>query len=403
MIPHNRRILLLAGRLERALASFPLLENREGTPGNPAGLDIPRVVGCTAGPALARFEVELPAGVPWRRVANLAADIARELLVESVRVVPGIPGKAAIGIEVPLVRSEVVALGGLLDAPAATASRGNVPLGVRLDGTPLWANLASLPHLLIAGETGSGKSVCLKAILSALLVKNTPQEMGLVVIDPKQTDLAPAAGLLHLAAPAAFDLADVPGLLRRAVAEMARRFAEFRRAGVAGIHEYHKAGGRMARIVVAVDELADVAADKGSLGSLISLAQKGRAAGIHLLLATQRPSVDVVPGILKANMPARICFRVPSGVDSRVALDVYGAEKLLGAGDGLFRSPESGTPVRFQGAYVSDAEFRDLCGRWKGAAVAPPPAPCRPPAVRSDADIDAETDNFTALMELDIL
>ena len=386
----------LALALERACESYPLLCSTTRGKAGPVVRSV-QAVTVEAGPTVARFGVELPPGVSWRRLLNLGPDLARALCVQSIRVQPGMPGAPLAAVEVPLGKPPLVALRNVLEASGRPPGRLTVPLGIRADGRPLWTDLASLPHVLLAGATGSGKSVSLKAILTTLIMQNHPHALGLAVIDPKQTDLVPLAGSPFLAAGACFGSAGIPYLLDRAVQEMDRRFGEFQAAGVHDFTAWKaKTGRMMARIVVAVDELADVTADDGSEASLIKLAQKGRAAGMHLILATQRPSVDVVTGVLKGNLPARICFRVPSGVDSRVALDVYGAERLMGAGDGLARLPDSCEPVRFQGAYVSDAEFRSVCEwakvQWGPRPTSHPyvsrPAPSGPINTRAGEPLD---------------
>jgi DNA segregation ATPase FtsK/SpoIIIE, S-DNA-T family len=366
----------MAATIERALASF----------GVPA-----EVVTIDHGPTVTRFGVRpgmVETGGERRRVkvariAALRRDLALALAAPSVRIEAPIPGQPLVGIEVPSPQLQVVGLKGLLDSQAfqRTSRAGGmaIALGRDVAGGPVVADLSALPHLLVAGATGSGKSVCLDAILSSLLFQNTPDALRLVLIDPKRVELARYNGLPHLVAPVVTEVAEVVGALRWVIAEMDRRYRQFGERGArnrAAFNTRSRAGEpAMPALVVIVDEMADVmlTAPDPTESLVVRLAQLGRATGIHLVLATQRPSVDVLTGLIKANFPARIAFAVASSIDSRVILDHPGAEGLLGRGDMLYQAPDAAAPRRAQGVYVSDAEIGHLVAFWSSSHWSAPP------------------------------
>lgn len=345
-----------------------------------------KVVAVHPGPVVTRYELELAAGTKVSKITNLAKDLARSLSVISVRVVEVIPGKSVIGIELPNKNREMVTLQEIIISKQYQHSHASLALGLGKDisGHPVVVDLAKMPHLLVAGTTGSGKSVNLNAMLLSLLYKCTPQELRLILIDPKMLELAVYDGIPHLLTPVVTDMKDAAVALRWCVMEMERRYRLMASLGVRNISGYNlkiqeakKRGAplldplristeleeqellqKLPKIVVLADEFADMMAVVGKkVETLIArLAQKARAAGIHLILATQRPSVDVITGLIKANIPTRIAFQVSSKVDSRTILDQQGAEQLLGHGDMLYLAPGTGVPVRVHGAYVADEE-----------------------------------------------
>jgi S-DNA-T family DNA segregation ATPase FtsK/SpoIIIE len=357
-----------------------------------------RVVEINRGPTITQFGVEpdFTEGRGGRRmkvkvskIAALADDLALALSAPSIRIQAPVPGKGYVGIEVPNSEIQVVALRDVMEADAFNKidSRLRLALGQDVSGHAVAANLTSMPHLLIAGTTGSGKSVCVNAIISCLLLQNTPDELRFVMVDPKRVELAPYNQVPHLLAPVVVELERVVGALQWVSREMNDRYAKFSQAGVRNIDEYNRRGletgqRRLPYLVLVIDELADLMmlAPDETEKVITRLAQLSRATGIHLIIATQRPSVDVVTGLIKANFPARIAFAVASSVDSRVVLDQPGAERLLGRGDMLFQAPDSPAPVRMQGAFVSEMELARLLQHWKGQAVergvvTPPLAP----------------------------
>jgi len=297
-----------------------------------------------------------------------------------------VPGRSIVGIEVPNAEIALVSLRDVMESESfekiGAKSRLAIALGQNVSGQSVSADLASMPHLLIAGTTGSGKSVCINAVIACLLARNTPDDLRLLMVDPKRVELTTYNGIPHLMVPVVVDLERVVGTLQWVTREMDARYRKFAKAGARNIDDYN---GRIAArkdapgpegepleklpyIVVIIDELADLMmlAPDETERTICRLAQMARATGIHLVIATQRPSVDVVTGLIKANFPARISFAVASSVDSRVILDGPGAEQLLGRGDMLFVSPDSGQPVRLQGCYVSDKELLKLVRHWKG-------------------------------------
>lgn len=361
-----------------------------------------KVVAVFPGPVITRFELEPDAGVKVSKISNLVKDLARSLAVISVRVVEVIPGKPYVGIEIPNEDREIVNFREVLSSQAFEASKSalTLALGHDISGEPVCADLAKMPHLLVAGTTGSGKSVGVNAMLLSLLYKSSPEEVRLLLVDPKMLELSVYDGIPHLLTPVITDMKDAANGLRWCVAEMERRYKLMSAMGVRNLagfnrkikeaiqngepikdplfmpEEHYHAGLEEAvppdleplpAIVVVIDEFADMMMIVGKkVEELIArIAQKARAAGIHLILATQRPSVDVITGLIKANVPTRIAFQVSSKIDSRTILDQGGAEQLLGHGDMLYLPPGSGLPVRVHGAFCSDEEVHRVVADWK--------------------------------------
>jgi len=345
--------------------------------------------GRTTGPMVTQFEVIPAPGVKVNRIANLDADLALAMKAHAIRIVAPIPGKGAVGVEIPNPRPEIVNLREILEAPAFRTAKGELPLalGKDLNGRPYVATLESMPHVLIAGATGSGKSVCLNTIVTSLVYKHTPETLRLLMIDPKMVELSVYSRLPHLRHNVVTDPRDAAGVLKWAVLEMARRYALLKANYVRSIQEFNRkvradkplkrveprgpegdenrwiyTDGVLPYIVVVVDELADLMMTVQSEieKPLTQLAQKARAIGIHLIVATQRPSVNVITGLIKANFPTRIAFRVASKTDSRTILDQNGADALLGNGDMLFLPPGRSDPVRIQGAYLPTEDTERL-------------------------------------------
>jgi len=342
-----------------------------------------RVQEINHGPVVTQFGIEpqvIEKGGKQRRVkvsriTSRADDLALALEAKTVRIQTPIPGKKLIGLEVPNPESVLVALRDVIESKAFARidSTLRLCLGQNVSGHPVVANLAKMPHLLIAGATGSGKSVCLNAIIAALLLQNTPERLRFLMVDPKRVELTGYNGIPHLLADVVVDMERVTRVLNWVLAEMDGRYRHFSETRASHIVDYNervapKIGKRpLPFIVVIVDELADLmmVAPHQVERSICRIAQMARATGIHMIIATQRPSVDVVTGLIKANFPARIAFNVASAVDSRVILDMAGAEQLLSRGDMLFLPPDAPTPMRLQGTYVSDKELRDLVHYWK--------------------------------------
>lgn len=332
-----------------------------------------RVIAQHQGPAVTLYEIDVPQGVGVARVAKLADDLQMQLGVKSVRIQAPIPGKKAIGIEIPNARARTVGLAEVCAVPAFVDAEAalTVALGLDVSGRPVYADLASCPHLLIAGATNSGKSIGVASMLTSLLMRNTPKELRLVLIDPKQVELSLFDEIPHLACPVVTDAHEVPGVLRALVREMEHRYELLKEKGVRNIAGWNSKAhddDKLPYFVVVIDELADLMmqAREECESQIVRLAQKARAVGIHLVVATQRPSVDVVTGLIKANIPSRIAFAVASQTDSRVILDANGAEKLLGRGDMLFAPVEGGgKSTRVQGAYVSEDEVAAVCAWWR--------------------------------------
>ena len=321
----------------------------------------------THGPAISRFELELAAGIKVSKVTDLNRNIAMNMEVKSVRIEAPIPGKSLVGVEVPNKQRATVTLREVLESDAMR--KANKPLVVALGkdiaGTPIVCDLAKMPHLLIAGATGSGKSVCINTIINSLLYRCSPKEVRLILVDPKVVELQCYNGIPHLLIPVVSDPHKASGALAWAVGEMMDRYKRFQEAGVRAIDGYNEQASeenRMPRIVIVIDELADLmmTCKKDVEERICRLAQLARAAGIHLIVATQRPSVDVITGLIKANIPSRIAFKVSSNVDSRTILDRIGAEQLLGYGDMLYMPTGEFTPIRVQGCFLSDPEVNRI-------------------------------------------
>ena len=343
-----------AARLQKTLYSFGVSAKVENV---------------TVGPAITRYELKPAEGVRVSKIANLADDIALNLAAETIRIEAPIPGKQAVGIEVPNKEKEMVGLREVIESEEFknNKSKLSVALGKDVAGSPVVANIAKMPHVLIAGSTGSGKSVCINTIITSIVYNAKPSEVKLVMVDPKVVELSVYNGIPHLLIPVVTDPKKAAGALAWAVQEMDNRYNLFAEKGVRDLTGYNKVlenenMGKLPQIVVIVDELADLmmVAAKDVEESICRLAQKARAAGMHLVIATQRPSVDVITGLIKANVPSRIAFAVSSQVDSRTILDQVGAEKLLGKGDMLYFPAGAAKPTRVQGAFVSDEEVEQI-------------------------------------------
>ena len=350
------------------------------------------LVGRTTGPTVTQFEVEPAAGVKVRQIAALADDLALAMRAPSIRIVAPIPGRGAVGVEVPNPSPEMVMLREVLEAPEFQQARAALPiaLGKDLEGRPVIADLAKMPHLLIAGATGSGKSVCVNTIITSLAYRHTPKTLRFLMVDPKMVELSVYNSLPHLRHKVITDNRDAASVLKWAVMEMQERYRLLEANGCRNLQEFNKrvqqrdagevvtlvkpkspdvafeergySGPVLPYIVVVIDEMADLMMTvQGEVETPIAmLAQKARAIGIHLILATQRPSVNVITGLIKANFPCRIAFRVASQIDSRTIIDGAGAEALLGNGDMLFIPPGKSEPARLQGAYLSSEETEKL-------------------------------------------
>ena len=329
-----------------------------------------KVENVTVGPAITRYELKPAEGVRVSKIANLADDIALNLAAETIRIEAPIPGKQAVGIEVPNQEKEMVHLREVLESDEFEDSKSkmSVALGKDVAGKVIIADMAKMPHTLIAGSTGSGKSVCINTIIASIIYKAKPSEVKLVMVDPKVVELSVYNGIPHLLIPVVTDPKKAAGALAWAVQEMDNRYNLFAQKGVRDLKGYNalvekeEGTGKLPQILIIIDELADLmmVAAKDVEDSICRLAQKARAAGMHLIIATQRPSVDVITGIIKANIPSRIAFAVSSQVDSRTILDQVGAEKLLGKGDMLFYPTGATKPTRIQGAFVSDEEVEKI-------------------------------------------
>ncbi|RPI20498.1 MAG: DNA translocase FtsK, partial [Chloroflexota bacterium] len=354
--------------IEETLASF-------GAPVN--------VVEINRGPTITQFGVE-PDFIETRngrtrvrvgKISALADDLALALAAKRIRVQAPVPGRGYVGIEVPNDEIALVALRDVIESEANRRLKSPIrfALGQDVAGNAVAADLSAMPHLLIAGATGSGKSVCVNALICCLLLNNTPDDLRMVMVDPKRVELTGYNGIPHLLAPVVTDMERVVGALQWIMREMDQRYHKLAQMGCRNISDYNakvavRGEKKLPYLVVIVDELADLMmlAPDETERSITRLAQLARATGIHLVIATQRPSVDVVTGLIKANFPARIAFAVASGVDSRVILDQPGAERLLGRGDMLFQAPDAAAPMRLQGAFVSDNEIQRLVQYWHG-------------------------------------
>jgi S-DNA-T family DNA segregation ATPase FtsK/SpoIIIE len=321
---------------------------------------VAHVVRAVVGPRVTRYELRLGSGVKVGKVRNLQQDIAYALAATEVRILAPIPGKSAVGVEVPNTRPAKVTLGDVFQAyPDANDWTLPVGLGKDISGRAVFFDLSEMPHLLVAGTTGSGKSVMLNGLLTSLLLTTDPRQVKMVLIDPKRVELSQFGRVPHLITPVVTDVKKAANALAWAVAEMERRYEVLEKIGVRSVEGYNdRAETQMPYVVVVIDELADLMMQAGAKveDAIIRLAQKARAVGIHIVVATQRPSVDVITGMIKANVPSRIAFAVSSQVDSRVVLDSPGAEALLGMGDMLYKPVSAARPSRVQGAFISEAE-----------------------------------------------
>lgn len=340
------------------------------------------VVEIHRGPTVTQFGVE-PDFIEGRngrtrvrvsKIVNLSDDLALALAAQRIRIQAPVPGRSYVGIEVPNVEISRVSIREVMESDSFRKIKSSLKfaLGKDVAGKPICADLTNMPHLLIAGTTNSGKSVCVNAILTCFLLNNSPDDLRLVLVDPKRVELTGYNGIPHLLAPVVVEAEKVVGALQWMLREMDARYRRFAQVGARNIAEYNRRGEEhLPYMVVVIDELADLMmlAPEETERSITRLAQLARATGIHLIIATQRPSVDVVTGLIKANFPARIAFAVTSGVDSRVILDQPGAEKLLGRGDMLFQAPDASAPVRLQGAYVADGEIQRLVDSWRVIAM----------------------------------
>ncbi|MEM9588872.1 MAG: DNA translocase FtsK, partial [Planctomycetota bacterium] len=344
-----------------------------------------RVVEIETGPVIAQYDIELEAGLRLSKITGLAEDLAIALRVASVSIVAPIPGKNTVGIEVPNETRQVVCLRDVIEESDSQTAKMNIPvfLGKYVSGNPLVVDLAKMPHLLIAGRTGTGKSVCLNAIISSVLMCCRPDEVRMLMIDPKMVELSGYGRLPHLMHPVITDMKKAEAILAWAVEKMEERYSLLAKVGVRHINSFNDLGrdevlrrlevdesdgptdvpDKLPFIVIVADEMADLmmTAGKDVEQHIIRLAQKSRAVGIHLILATQKPTVDVITGLIKSNLPARLSFQVASKQDSRVVLDENGADKLLGNGDMLFLWPGTSTLLRGQGTYLSDEEIDRIC------------------------------------------
>ena len=384
------------------------------------------VVQVSPGPVITMYEFAPAAGVKVNKIANLQDDLALVMRALSVRIVAPVPGKAVVGIEVPNVRRETIALRSLVDSEEfqGSSSKLSIVLGKDILGQPVITDLALIPHLLVAGSTGSGKSVGLNSVICSLLFRVTPADVKLIMIDPKMLEFSIYDGIPHLLVPVVTDAKKAAVALRRVVAEMERRYQLLAAKGVRSIAQYNQkirdeqaslrdgtgsenplaSAEMLPYLVVVVDELSDLmmVSSREVEDSLMRIAQMARAAGIHLIVATQRPSVDVLTGVIKANFPARLSFQVTSKTDSRTILDANGAETLLGRGDMLFLAPGTSKPQRVHGAYVSEAEITRLVEAWK--AIEPPSyndsflEPINEQVDDEDSEYDEKYDEAVALV-----
>ena len=352
---NNRALTETASKLQKTLYNFGV---------------VAKVEHVSVGPAITRYELKPSEGVRVSKIANLADDIALNLAAKTIRIEAPIPGKQAVGIEVPNEESEVVHLRDILDTDTFKNHKSKLAfaLGKDVSGEEIVTDIAKMPHVMIAGATGSGKSVCINTLIASIIYKAKPSDVKLIMVDPKIVELSVYNGIPHLLIPVVTDPKKAAGALAWAVQEMENRYTKFAAKGVRDLAGYNDAVekedtlGKLPHIVIIIDELADLmmVAKNDVEGAICRLAQKARAAGMHLVIATQRPSVDVITGLIKANIPSRIAFAVSSQIDSRTILDQVGAEKLLGKGDMLFFPTGAPKPVRVQGAFVSDKEVEKI-------------------------------------------
>jgi S-DNA-T family DNA segregation ATPase FtsK/SpoIIIE len=356
------------------------------------------------GPTVSLYELTIPGGIKTSKITQLTENLQMSLAVQSVFIQAPIPGKNAIGIQVPNKSKRTVFLRELTERKAFMESPDPLTVAIGLDvcGTPVYGDLARMPHLLIAGATGAGKSIGIATLLSSLLIRNTPKDLRFVMIDPKRVELALFDQIPHLMCPVITDVKEAPGVLRAVWREMEKRYETLQKQGVRNIQSLNQKvdpENRLPYIVVVIDELADLMmqAKQEVENTIVSLAQKARAVGIHMIVATQRPSVDVITGLIKANMPSRLAFSVASQVDSRVILDQNGAEKLIGKGDALYLPVDGGTSARrVQGAYVSESEVEAVCRHWKNQAS---PSYLLEPASDPEADPDADDPLYSEVVQ----
>jgi S-DNA-T family DNA segregation ATPase FtsK/SpoIIIE len=350
--------------IERTLESFGIAAN---------------VAEVNLGPAVTQYALEIALGTKLSKITALANDLALALAAPTgqIRIEAPIPGRSLVGVEVPNRSPEFVTLGKMMtsDKMKKAGSKLTVSLGLNVAGEPVLADIGRMPHVLIAGATGSGKTVCINSFIATLLFRASPAELKLILIDPKRVELTNYNGIPHLLTPVIYEPEQVLSSLKWAIAEMDRRYKLFAEAGVRNIEAYNELSGFAAfpYILIFIDELADIMlfAPAEVEDSICRIAQMARATGIHLVLSTQRPSVDVITGLIKANIPCRIAFSVSSQVDSRVIIDSSGAEKLLGRGDMLYIPPDQAKPTRIQGTFVSDAEIKKLIDHLKKSGTAP--------------------------------
>jgi S-DNA-T family DNA segregation ATPase FtsK/SpoIIIE len=359
-----------------------------------------RVIASHTGPTITQFDVQPERGTRVQRITALQNDLALALAARSMRIQAPVPGHPVIGIEIPNAKTSVVTLREVLESEACTKMKSplKIALGKDVSGGPVMADLARMPHLLIAGATGSGKSVCLNSLISCLLFHNSPDRLRLLMVDPKMVELSVFNDVPHLLAPVVTDVTKVTGTLKWALKEMHRRYKLFAKRGARNLARYNEMQTDpkelLPFIVLIIDELADLmmVSPEDVEDGICRLAQLARATGMHLVLATQRPSVDVITGLIKANFPARIAFAVSSQVDSRTILDQAGAEKLLGRGDMLYQPSDEGKPIRVQGTYLSDREIEAMVSFWKGNSSRTvehiPAAELEPPPKEEEADTD---------------
>ena len=351
----NKELKEIAIKLQKTLESF--------------GVDA-RVTNVTRGPTVTRYELQPSVGVKVSKILRLSDDLALNLAAKSIRIEAPIPGKSAVGIEVPNKNTDTVSLREIIESDEFVDAKSKVSfcLGKSIEGEACVADIAKMPHMLIAGSTGSGKSVCINSIIMSILYKAKPSEVKLILVDPKVVELSVYNGIPHLLIPVVTDPKKAAGALNWAVQEMENRYQLFATKGVRDIRGYNELlqnegeEGVLPQIVIVIDELADLmmVASNEVEDAICRIAQKARAAGMHLIIATQRPSVDVITGIIKANVPSRIAFTVSSQIDSRTILDMAGAEKLLGRGDMLYYPVGEAKPIRIQGSFVSDSEIEQV-------------------------------------------